>query len=364
LRRQHYGCGCLLLLVAIFVTFRFCGRLRGGQTIRERIQERREALRGDAGVTPRGPVSCGSALNLGFRIVTFSNGLRAAVWYPTKAGEARFEYSDRMATALAQDAPAADCSEFPLVVFSHGLGGCGTQSVFFTEALARAGYVVVAPDHKDAKCKIDEPRSTSGLFQRSEEPLMHPEKWNDTTYRDRRNDIEVVLNEIVNDPQVGRRINRGAIGGTGHSLGGYTMAAMGGAWPSWKDGRIRAVLLMSPYIDPFLSKGTLRSMNVPVMYQGGTRDFGITPKLAQAGGAYDTSNPPKFFVKFQNAGHFGFTIMTCLQYGSTASCNERAPLARLINEYGIAFFDRYLKGRTGAILDRPNAQLADLRQAE
>lgn len=362
MRPRHYGCGGLILLIGIVLMFRFC--TARGQTIRERIQdriqERRAAAQTDE-VTPRGPTSCGSTLNLGFNIKTFSTGLRAAVWYPTTAGEAPYQYADRIATAVAQGAPAADCSLFPLIVFSHGLGGCGTQSVFFTEALARAGYIVVAPDHKDAKCKVDQPRSLGGLFQRAEEPLGDPEKWTDATYRDRRDDIEVVLNEITHDSLVGRRINQGAIAGVGHSLGGYTIAGMAGAWPSWKDKRIRAALLMSPYMEPFVAKGTLHSMDVPVMYQGGTRDFAITPKLEKPGGAYDASNPPKFFVKFQNAGHFGFTILTCMPYGTTEGCNERSPLAKAIDEYGIAFFDRYLKGRPEPILDRPNAEVAALR---
>jgi len=38
----------------------------------------------------------------------------------------------------------------PLVLFSHGLGGCALQTIFFTEELARHGYVVAAPDHADA----------------------------------------------------------------------------------------------------------------------------------------------------------------------------------------------------------------------
>jgi predicted dienelactone hydrolase len=212
---------------------------------------------------------------------------------------------------------------------------------------------------------VDQPRSLgSGFLEHSEEPFRDPDKWNDSTYRNRRDDIEVVLNEIVRDPLVGRRINRMAIGGVGHSLGGYTIAAMAGAWPSWRDKRIRAALLMSPYTEPFVVKGTLQSMNVPVMYQGGTRDFGITPRLEKKGGAYDESNPPKFFVKFPDAGHLGWTILTCVRYGTTESCNEKAPLARLIDEYGIAFLDCYLKGLSEPILDRPNPELADMRHQD
>jgi predicted dienelactone hydrolase len=338
---------------------RFCNRV-SGQTFRERIQERRAVAR-EGKINPRGDATCGSTLNLGFRVTTFSTGLRAAVWYPTTAAEAPFHYADRLVTALAQNAPAADCSQFPLVVFSHGFGGCGTQSVFFTEALARAGYIVVAPDHKDARCKVDQPRSMRGLFQRADEPFRDAAKWNDTTYRNRKDDIEVVLDEIVRDPIVGSRIDRKAIGAAGHSLGGYTIAGMAGAWPSWKDTRIRAALLMSPYIEPFIVQGTLPSMKTPVMFQGGTRDGRITPRLEKPGGAYDVSNAPKFYVKFPNAGHFGWTITTCLRVGTTEGCNRTVPLARLINEYSIAFFDRYLKGRSEPVLDGPNPQLAEIR---
>ena len=42
--------------------------------------------------------------------------------------------------------------QWPLILFSHGLDGCGAQSKFLTEALAAHGYIVAAPDHADATC--------------------------------------------------------------------------------------------------------------------------------------------------------------------------------------------------------------------
>jgi hypothetical protein len=42
------------------------------------------------------------------------------------------------------------------------------------------------------------------------------------------------------------------------------------------------------------------------MYQGGTRDFGVTPAL-QKSTAYDQSPEPNYFVKVDNAGHFART---------------------------------------------------------
>src|SRR3954469_25672419 len=40
----------------------------------------------------------------------------------------------------------------PLILFSHGFGGCAQQSYSLTKALAAAGYAVLAPNHKDEGC--------------------------------------------------------------------------------------------------------------------------------------------------------------------------------------------------------------------
>jgi Dipeptidyl aminopeptidases/acylaminoacyl-peptidases len=41
---------------------------------------------------------------------------------------------------------------YPLTVFSNGFTGCNTQTKFLMQALAKAGYWVLAPNHKDAGC--------------------------------------------------------------------------------------------------------------------------------------------------------------------------------------------------------------------
>ena len=121
-----------------------------------------------APVSPRSAIGCGATLNagmnLGFHIQTFSSGLRAAVWYPTTSAEARFLYPGSLASSVALDAPVATCSQYPLIVFSHGFAGCGIQSVLFTEELARAGYIVVGPDHLQLRqIRIRRRQTTSKL---------------------------------------------------------------------------------------------------------------------------------------------------------------------------------------------------------
>jgi predicted dienelactone hydrolase len=333
--------------------------------IRERIEEKQAAQRDPKGVPIPHPAGSCDSLNIGFHIQTFSKGLRAAVWYPVKDAESVFRYANgRASTALAPDGPVADCDQYPLILFSHGFGGCGTQSIFFMEALARAGYIVVAPDHKDARCKVDEAQRTGGLIERGEEPFRQPDKWSPATYKDRRDDIRRILDELARDTRIGPRIDWSRVGACGHSLGGYAIMGLAGGWSSWRDDRIKAALLLSPYVAPFLSKGTLGSVHIPLMYQGGTRDFGITPTLKKKGGAYDSSNAPKFFEELEAAGHFDWTNKICFPYGSVQACNLESPMARTINEYGIAFFDHYLKGKNEPILDRSKPELAEYRHDE
>jgi len=242
-------------------------------------------------------------------------GRPAAVWKPTGP------------------APA---NGYPLIVFSHGFTGCGMQSVFLTAGLARAGYLVLAPDHHDAACG---PNHTGRLFEklstmRSVEPFQQPELWSDATYRDRGDDVKAILDEVLSQPTwQGVRIDPNRVGLAGHSLGGYTVLALAGAWPSWRDSRVKAVLALSPYCAPLLQKGDLQHLNVPVMYQGGTLDFGISPFIRKTRGPYDQSSSPKYFVDLAGAGHFAWT-------------NLNKTYQPVINRYAIAFFDRYLKGTT------------------
>jgi len=313
-----------------------------------------------APVNPRPAAACDSTLNLGFHIQTFSSGLRAAVWYPTTSAETQFRYPGSLTSSMALDAPVAACARYPLVVFSHGFGGCGVQSAFFTEELARAGYIVVAPDHNDALCKVDQPLR-GNFLRRGKERFVTPGKWTDATYRDRADDIRLALDEILRDPRFGPSIDASRIGAAGHSLGGYTILGLSGARASWKDDRIKAALVMSPYLTPYLTAGTLPSVHIPLMYVGGTGDFTITPRVRRSGGAYDVSNSPKYWVEFAGVYHLDFSNIVCRTYGSIPACLEKSASARLINAYGIAFFNRYLKGQSEPLLDRSNSELAEYR---
>jgi predicted dienelactone hydrolase len=155
--------------------------------------------------------------------------------------------------------PAQNTAPAPLVLFSHGYHGCNTQSTFLMEALAKAGYLLMAPNHKDAICG-------GGLFERPEEPFQNPGAWNEATYKERGNDIVRLVDAVRQDEQWTGLVDWSKVALAGHLLGGYTVLALAGGWPSWKLTTVKAVLALSPYCDPFLQKGTLDRLAVPVMY--------------------------------------------------------------------------------------------------
>jgi predicted dienelactone hydrolase len=271
---------------------------------------------------------CQPPFAVGFRIVRVPGGPLTAVWYPSRGREARFAYSDALAGSVVRDGGPETCGRFPLLIFSHGLGGCGTQTVFLTEQLARTGYVVAAPDHKDATCRVD----GSGKLQlRSpERSFLQPEKWTAATHADRRRDMSRVIDWALAEPGLSKSIDADRVGAVGHSLGGYAILGLIGGWPGHTDRRIKAALLLSPYALPFLVQERLGAVQVPVMYQGAQLDLGITPSLHGESGAYAATPGARAYVELHGGTHFEWTNLICLGHPSVLACLRKNANAWLI----------------------------------
>ena len=238
---------------------------------------------------------------------------------------------------------------WPIVLFSHGFHGCNTQSNFLTEGLAAAGYAVFAPNHADAACN----GGASNWLERPDEQFRDPKDWSDATYAERGQDLRRLLDALSADSRFsGPNFDWQHVSLAGHSLGGYTVLASAGAWASWKDPRVKAVVALSPYVMPFVDHQSLDGIGVPVMYQGGTLDFGITPSIQRAGGAYELTPVPKYFIDLRGAGHMAWT-------------NLRATYHDEILAYARAFLDHVLKGKPfPAELVVPHGDVDDVRIAE
>ncbi len=272
------------------------------------------------------------------------------IWYPTSAEARQHNYRGQVGF-VALDA-AVSAGHHPLILFSHGFLGMPDQSIFLTEGLARRGYIVAAIGHAD------------GLLAKREKPIPPPnftdgKSWTEDKFRDRREDLVALLERLLKrngeaDSPWHRRVDSAAIGVAGHSLGGYTALGLIGGWEKAKEKRIRAALALSPYTMPYHTQGNLAEVNTPVMFQGGTLDFGITPLVP---GAYKQLIGPKYNLVFKNETHFGWTNLIAL--GKTTTEAVSSGNAELMLDYSVAFFDRHLRGKKDAkLLEEKNAKLS------
>lgn len=280
------------------------------------------------------------------------------LWYPSAKAAERHNYFGQVGF-VAVNADVAEGSH-PVILFSHGFLGAGDQTIFLMEAFARRGYIVASLNHADS------------LLQKRTKPIEPPKfadakNWTDQKFRDRRDDMAALLDDLLElnskkGTYLHEHLDEDKIGACGHSLGGYTVLGLAGAWDSWRDERIKAVLAMSPYSMPFLTQGSVAEIKVPVMIQGGTLDFGITPFQPPI---YDKLPGPKYLLVLKNETHFGWTNLISL--GKTTTDVVKEGNAQLMTDYSVAFFERHLcakRGKATELLNQKNPRLDLYRHDE
>jgi predicted dienelactone hydrolase len=140
--------------------------------------------------------------------------LRLAWWAPaasTGGPPARYFYGAIEDDDAQADVAVAD-GAFPWVVFSHGHQGYAEASSFLMEHLASHGFVVAAPDHTGNTALDGSDRETPIYWQRP-------------------GDLSAVLDHAAALPAAHPLAGHlgDLAGAIGHSFGGYTVFAWGGA---------------------------------------------------------------------------------------------------------------------------------------
>ncbi len=169
-----------------------------------------------------------------------------AIWYPAiDKGEGLFDYNKlTKGSAYVNATPDRTKAPYPLIVFSHGMGGCGYQSVFYVENLARAGFVVSAMDHKDAGMCVmkGKPKVSVGkvllAFLKGGGNLsktvilLFKDQVRDIDFTYRPRELKWLIDRLLElnqtDPMLKGLIDPEKIGASGHSLGGFTTLAIAG----------------------------------------------------------------------------------------------------------------------------------------
>ncbi len=324
-----------------------------------------------------------NAYNVGLTIIDFDyitpRGKRevitTAVWYPTQEKpqlytyRAERDYNSAVALNASSVAPGGP---YPLVLYAHGAFGSGYSSAYFTEHLAKQGYIVIAPDYVDTKPpEYTEPvafsRIKRGKSERTLQVLRMAKTWiaDMGANRDfflsylaehRLNHTSFLIDQMLALNRDGRSIfyqsiQADAIGMIGYSEGGATVIGKIGGHPDpqFKDARIRAALIFSAPVYPF--ENSLGNIHVPVMVMV---EDGETPALGPnlpRRLLYDRTNIPKYYLVLKDADHFAFGNRTAGD-APFYQAVESNPKVNVICRYGLAFFQKYLKGDI-----RANAQL-------
>jgi predicted dienelactone hydrolase len=136
---------------------------------------------------------------------------RVAIWYPRGTGGTPTVYAENPVFRGVEafvDAEPPD-GAFPVVLFSHGMGGTDRAQAWLGAALANRGAIVVMVNH---------PNSTWGDFDMSE-GVRH---WT------RAADLSRALDVLGEDPDLGLNVDMTRVMAAGFSFGGWTALSLGG----------------------------------------------------------------------------------------------------------------------------------------
>jgi predicted dienelactone hydrolase len=273
--------------------------------------------------------------------------LPLAVWYPTQAETGlpvRYQGLFDAPGVLGEAPPVEDPA--PLLVFSHGHQAFSQASSFLMQHFASHGWWVVAPDHTGNTTFDGPDRETSIYWQR---PL----------------DLSWVLDHAEASMPLD-----GTVVVSGHSFGGYTAHALGGARYSaealagcddgtdfcstmtaeqemrlqegFLDPRVQALVSMAPGDWRLFADG-LAEIGVPVLLMTGGLDPGTDGDPIWQ----DLDHPDDVRVHIPQGGHNVFTDLSgVLDSGDTLDPEEGFFLVRT---WALAFSSLHGRGDEGAM---------------
>lgn len=255
--------------------------------------------------------------------------------------------------------PKDGAGPFPVVFFSHGLGGSRDGYEYLARHWAGCGYVSVHIQHLGSDDSVwkDVP-----MAERSKSVQKAAANLSNATNRPA--DAQFALDQIERlnaddaSPLKGR-LDLKSIAIAGHSFGGYTTLALAGqtfilplGTKRCDEPRIKAAIQMSapaPAIRREMDKA-YGSITIPVMHMTGTKDFlEMLPQTTAADRRipFDhMSNSETCLVIFNDGDHFIFSGRE--RAGTPEKLAQDATFQKLICAGTTAFWDAYLKGNADA----------------
>jgi predicted dienelactone hydrolase len=203
----------------------------------------------------------------------------------------------------------------PLVVFSHGLGGSQMGYSYLGRHWASMGIASLHVRHAGSDRGI----WTANVFALFSNMQNAASEANAVA---RAKDVSFAITRIFEEPEHAKAIDAKSIAVAGHSYGANTAMLIGGAsvlrgneWVSFRDDRVRALVLISA--PPFTGEGDmakiLADVKVPTLHVTGTEDVirvpGYRSDYSDRIAVYDAqpSKAMKALTVFKGATHSIFT---------------------------------------------------------
>lgn len=244
-----------------------------------------------------------------------------------------------------------DAGPFPVIVFSHGLGGSRDGYRYLGQRWASRGYVSVHVQHPGSDSAVLHSwRPFHAMVQAARNPQNALDRPKDISFA---LDMLLRLNVRAGFPLKGK-MDLERVGVGGHSFGAYTaLAAAGRVFENTRvgtvdlrDPRIKACVALSAPSKGEADCASYRIFKVPCLHMTGTEDsspIGATTP-AQRRVPFDCiPGPDQYLVTFQGGDHMVFSGRS-----RQAPRPTDAAFQALVCVATTAFWDAYLKGDTGA----------------
>lgn len=294
-------------------------------------------------------------------LLPFIGLLATAINLPAFGGEVRAEWTDAQRhreVPVRMFVPENARAPYPIVVFSHGLGGSRDAGSYLGEHWSSRGYFVLYVQHhgSDKEIWMGQLKNGGGRAQAKQAVLQTLRaSANLEQLSARVEDVHFVLDKLTelntSDPSLKGKLDLQKIAIAGHSFGaGTALATVGQSFGpntkdlQFRDSRIKCAIYLSPPVNPVNREHPecFSEIQVPGMLMTGTNDaseIGLTKPEDRQIPFYAFKAPPdQYLVVFIGGDHMVFNGH--LLRGK--EMDER--LHPKILQLSTAFLDAYLRG--------------------
>jgi predicted dienelactone hydrolase len=247
--------------------------------------------------------------------------------------------------------PESGDGPFPVIIFSHGLGGSREGYEYLGRHWTSHGYVSVHLQHLGGDNAVWEGAPLTEVMQN-----MRKSAADIANATNRPLDVKFAIDQVEkmneNDPALKKRLDLARIGVAGHSFGAYTVLAIagetfvtrGGQEVSGADPRVKAAIPMSAPLasNRLRPDAAFAKIKIPCLHMTGTKDtspIGMSDPSDRRVPFDHIKGSDQFLITFKDGDHMIFSGRGVLPGGGKDDL-----IQSYIKMSSIAFWDAYLKG--------------------